>query len=349
MLDGYGYRFLDIPRWNLRRPSTMRLRQSLRPLFRQTRATHVWVEGWRFPAFWQAVFQAKRSGIKVWCRGESNDLSPQPLPPKWWFKKILLGWFFRQVDLFLCIGSANQRLYLRSGVPSHRLAPAPYCVDNLRFASEAARLRERRKIIRSQWNIPEDSVCLLFAGKLIPKKRPLDIVAAIEALSDEWQGAPHFHILFAGSGALKAQLRARCSVVYDAEEESSDHNSAEESMGSRPAASFAGFLNQTEISQAYVAADCLVLPSDTGETWGLVVNEAMASGLPCVVSDACGCAEDLAAPLDPLLRYKCGDIRALILALRRVLRLRPVRTEIEAIIDRHHMRWTAAAVRDALQ
>jgi glycosyltransferase involved in cell wall biosynthesis len=43
-----------------------------------------------------------------------------------------------------------------------------------------------------------------------------------------------------------------------------------------------------------VAADCLVLPSDHGETWGLVVNEALASGLPCIVSDACGCAEDLA-------------------------------------------------------
>ena len=61
-----------------------------------------------------------------------------------------------------------------------------------------------------------------------------------------------------------------------------------------PLASFTGFLNQTEVSQAYVAADCLVLPSDHGETWGLVVNEALASGLPCLVSDACGCAEELA-------------------------------------------------------
>ena len=66
------------------------------------------------------------------------------------------------------------------------------------------------------------------------------------------------------------------------------------SSAALPPASFVGFLNQTEISRAYVAADCLVLPSDHGETWGLVVNEALASGLPCLVSDACGCAEDLA-------------------------------------------------------
>jgi glycosyltransferase involved in cell wall biosynthesis len=56
--------------------------------------------------------------------------------------------------------------------------------------------------------------------------------------------------------------------------------------------SFAGFLNQSQISRAYLAADALVLPSD-GETWGLVVNEAMACGLPCFVSDRVGCGPDL--------------------------------------------------------
>ena len=78
-----------------------------------------------------------------------------------------------------------------------------------------------------------------------------------------------------------------------------------------PTASFVGFLNQSEISRAYVAADCLVLPSDAGETWGLVVNEAMASGLPCVVSNGCGCVEDLIAPIRPDLCYPLGDITAL--------------------------------------
>jgi len=56
---------------------------------------------------------------------------------------------------------------------------------------------------------------------------------------------------------------------------------------------FAGFLNQSEIPAAYVASDCLVLPSDYGETWGLVVNEAMACGRPAIVSDRVGCAPDL--------------------------------------------------------
>jgi glycosyltransferase involved in cell wall biosynthesis len=82
-----------------------------------------------------------------------------------------------------------------------------------------------------------------------------------------------------------------------------------------PRASFTGFLNQTEISRAYVAADCLVLPSDHGETWGLVVNEALASGLPCLVSDACGCAEDLAGPQ---FSFPLGDVGVLATKLEKL-------------------------------
>src|SRR5205823_8781762 len=98
------------------------------------------------------------------------------------------------------------------------------------------------------------------------------------------------HLLFAGSGELGADLRAKCSVVFDAEGANSSQVTGHSSL---PVASFAGFLNQTEVSRAYVAADVLVLPSDYNETWGLVVNEAMASGLPCIISDRCGCAPDL--------------------------------------------------------
>ena len=59
---------------------------------------------------------------------------------------------------------------------------------------------------------------------------------------------------------------------------------------------FTGFLNQSQITKAYVASDALVLPSDGGETWGLVVNEAMACARPCIVSDRVGCGPDLVIP-----------------------------------------------------
>jgi glycosyltransferase involved in cell wall biosynthesis len=101
-------------------------------------------------------------------------------------------------------------------------------------------------------------------------------------------------------------------VVFDAESPTANCASFEPPDRDRPAASFVGFLNQTEISKAYVAADCKVLPSDQRETWGLVVNEALASGLPCLVSDACGCGEDLVGPLNPRFRFPLGDVDAIV-------------------------------------
>src|SRR3954468_15941109 len=119
-------------------------------------------------------------------------------------------------------------------------------------------------------------------------------------------GPKAIHLLFVGSGELGNEMRNACNVVFDA----AQNSSLVTGHSSLPNASFAGFLNQTEISKAYVAADVLVLPSDYSETWGLVVNEAMASGLRCVISDRCGCAPDLGPEAGNLI-FPCGDAQGL--------------------------------------
>jgi glycosyltransferase involved in cell wall biosynthesis len=81
-------------------------------------------------------------------------------------------------------------------------------------------------------------------------------------------------------------------------------------------------VNQSQLGRAYAAADCLVLPSDWGETWGLVVNEAMATGLPCVVSDRVGCAPDLIIPGQTGDVFAFGDADALATAVARVRKRR---------------------------
>jgi glycosyltransferase involved in cell wall biosynthesis len=282
------------------------------------------------------VREAKAAGVQVWLRGESNDLAPAA----WWkkpIKRALLGRFFNRVDRFLYIGSANRRLYQKFGVPDQKLFPAPYAVDNERFRRQANELRAKRQELRAQWSIPEDSFCVLFCGKFIPKKRPADLIAAVKLLQSKQSGkgqeqsgsvAPSplplrpLHLLFAGSGELGADLRSNCEVVFDAESGQQDDKTTGQQpvvggpvvSGRSPKASFTGFLNQTEISPAYVAADVLVLPSDYTETWGLVVNEAMASGLPCIVSDRCGCAEDL---MPKELTFKAGDVDVLANTIQR--------------------------------
>jgi glycosyltransferase involved in cell wall biosynthesis len=74
---------------------------------------------------------------------------------------------------------------------------------------------------------------------------------------------------------------------------------------------FAGFVDQQTLPSYYSAADVLVLPSGMGETWGLVVNEAMAAGLAVVVSDLCGCAPDLVREEVNGYQFPCGDVAVL--------------------------------------
>ena len=150
-------------------------------------------------------------------------------------------------------------------------------------------MRAQRGELRRKWSIPDDVTCFLFCGKLIPKKHPLDLLRALVRAVET--GAPA-HVLIVGDGELMAEARA----LVDSR---------------RLPVTFAGFLNQTEIVSAYVAADCLVLPSDTGETWGLVVNEAMACGLPAIVSDQVGCGPDLVSDDVTGATFPMGDVEAL--------------------------------------
>lgn len=321
-LSGYPHQFMETE--DGATPDAIwkcRLRERLRVRLRQAGVKALWIQGWQVAAYWQAVREAKAAGVEVWLRGESNDLSSTQM----WkrpVKRLALGYLFGRIDRFLYIGTANKRLYLSFGVPEMRLIPAPYAVDNAQFAKQAAALRSQRMELRRRWGIADDAFCALFCGKFIAKKRPIDLIAAAQVLRSDGR-LPNIHLLFVGSGELDRELRQSCQVVYDAETAGAASSASpvpSKSRATEPPASFTGFLNQTEISRAYVAADCLVLPSDHGETWGLVVNEALASDLRCLVSDACGCAEDL---VGQKLSFPMGDRKALAAKLEQLSHGRP--------------------------
>jgi glycosyltransferase involved in cell wall biosynthesis len=90
-------------------------------------------------------------------------------------------------------------------------------------------------------------------------------------------------------------------------------------------ATWIGFLNQTKLARAYAVADCLALPSGS-ETWGLVVNEAMATGLPCVVGDLVGCGPDLIEPERTGYIFRVGSVEGLAGSLERMRALRETGT-----------------------
>jgi len=339
LLGGYESEFLNTHKhrrldsfWDLR------LKRGFGNALRGMGADVLWIQGWQVAAYWQAVLEAQRAGITVWLRGDTNARSNAG--GTWQqLKRLLLRQLLRRADRLLYVGEANRQFYLAQGIAEERLAHAPHCVDNARFIAAAAAARRERDRIRKEWRIPAEAFCFLFAGKFLTKKRPFDIILAINRLRDKVRRK--IHLLWVGTGNLGPELRQACHVCFDAE--GADCIDAPNARA-RPNASFVGFLNQSEISQAYVAADCLILPSDVKETWGLVVNEAMASGLTCIVSNACGCVEDLVEPILPNFCYPVGDIVALEHAMAAVITKVPDPEILRAHISKYDVSRTIDTV-----
>ncbi len=338
LLEGYPSEYLSAQTGSKQDAfGWLKLKPGFADMLKQQGVKVLWVQGWQVMAYWQAIREAKKAGIQIWLRGESNLRSnkgglKQSL--KWLVLKRLLN----KVDYFLTIGKANQAFYQKLGYKPERMIRAPYCIENKRFREQAEALRPDRAEIRKAWGIPEDAFCFLSVGKFIPKKRPLDIVAGLAHLQEKH---PHkkVHMLWVGTGELNDALHEACNVRYEA-----DKGLLPGDGSSKPAASFAGFLNQSEIARAYVAADALVLPSDAKETWGLVTNEAMASGLPCVVSAEVGCADDLILPHFPEFCFPMGDIDALAEAMLKMMQNPPSADKVQEIIDAYDCDRTVESV-----
>ncbi len=289
VLEGYRSRVLPTMRYARGQwGRTLRARACLRELDPDI----LLLTGWHTFPLIQLLSAAHRMGIPVLMRGESHALKPRHPIMHW-----LHGWLFRQVDGFLVIGRANRGLYERHGISQDRLFDAPYFVDNEWFASKASMWRERRSEVRSALGIPERAIAFLYVGKFESKKHPHHFTMALGRLARKRPDLL-IHGLLVGDGDLANDLRGRSST---------------ESVP----LTFTGFVNQSEIPKFYVAADALVLPSDYGETWGLVVNEAMACGLPALVSDRVGCGPDLVVGGTTGARYPFGDIDSMVEVLEK--------------------------------
>ena len=246
------------------------------------------VSGWYLKSYLQTIWACKRTGTPLLCRGDSQLGTERST--LWSLAKHLpYRWLLSTIDAHLYVGHANRKYLEHYGVPDDCLFFAPHFVDNAFFAHAASRHAQEAARIRAAQQWPYDAVVFAFVGKLVTRKRPADFVAAIEAAR---RSDRRIVGLVAGAGALEPELRTMAT------------------QRELPIL-FVGFQNQSELPRLYAAADALVLPSEASETWGLVVNEAMACGRPAIVSDACGCARDLIDENETGHTFPMGDITAL--------------------------------------
>ena len=289
LLDGYRHRFL---RNVARKPSLNGFAgldtPEIRDIVKAENFDAVIVNGWNYKSAWQAMRACWRTKTPVMVRSDSH-LHTERSFPKRAAKLPLYRWFIPKVDACCAVGTWSRDYFLHYGAQADRIFIVPHVVDVDFFRKEADRLRLQRTELRREWQLDDAATVFLFAGKFIEKKRPLDFVRAIASANNSGK---RIMGLMVGDGPLRQACEDSVKTTH-------------------APIRFAGFLNQSEIPSAYSAADALVLPSDGGETWGLVANEAMASGKPCLVSDRVGCAPDLIVPGETGDVFPVGDIAVL--------------------------------------
>jgi glycosyltransferase involved in cell wall biosynthesis len=330
LLDGYRYSFLEN---RAASPSVFTFAGCDTPeigeRLAEGRFDACLITGWYLKSYLQALIACQRLGIPAFARGDSQlatERSRMWTAAKYLPYRLLLGRFAAH----LVVGENNRRYLRHYGVSDDRMFFTPHFVDNDFFSRQAsvARADGSRERLRRALGVAPNAMLFVFVGKLIEKKRPMDF---IRALANAQGALSHVHGLIVGSGSLEPELKALAGAA-------------------NAPVTFAGFQNQRALPSYLAAADALVLPSDAGETWGLVVNEAMACGLPAVVSSAAGCAADLIDEGRTGYTFPVGDVERLGAAMLALARdIASDRAAIERTLAAKMSRYScASAVQGAI-
>ena len=284
LLEGYNYKFLP----NLSpKPSSSffgQINPSIIKELHKNRYDVILVHGYASFSNWFAFLGAWVTRTPILLRGESHLLKHRSLWKRT-VKRIGLVSFFKGVSAFLPIGSLNKAYYRHYGVPGTKMFLAPYAVDNDFFSGKYHVLYQKREQLKEDLGVDRELPVILYASKMMPRKRAMDLLKAYEKIQDRIDAT----LVFVGDGIERLILEAYAQ----------DHNLKN--------VHFVGFKNQTELPDYFVIADVFILPS-TDEPWGLIINEAMNFGLPIITTDKVGAAPDLVKHGENGFIYPVGDI-----------------------------------------
>jgi glycosyltransferase involved in cell wall biosynthesis len=236
-------------------------------------------------------------GVPALLMSDSELVHARPLAIRA-LKRVALPLIYGRVSGFLTIGDNNEAYLRHYGVEPDRLFRSPYPTDDGLFLGALEERTALRRQVRAKLNISDSAVGVVFVGKLIPRKRPCDVVEAVN-IARRRTGLDIVALLV-GDGELRETLQ---------------------SNGGRPAEGvrFAGFVNQRHLPGMYAASDVIAHPA-AADAHPLAVTEAVLMGLPAVVSDKIGSV----GPTDTVrvgengLVFPCGDVDALASALERL-------------------------------
>lgn len=266
------------------------------PLLTRLRPDVVVVGGWSVMATQLAVAWARTHRVPYLLMSDNNLREARPL----WVravKRIVLRAVVPQAAGWLVPGTLGREHMLAYGGRAARTTVFPLTIDVSRTAHDVDERRAGRSELRRRFGITGDALAVLHVGRLVPQKG-VDVL--VEAVAHARETTPELHLLVAGSGPEEARLRRLA-----------------ESLG--VPATFPGFLAAERLLDAYAAADVFCLLSRR-ETWGVVVNEAAAAGLPLVLSENVGASADLLVDGENGMLVRSGDPDSPAAALVRLAR-----------------------------
>jgi glycosyltransferase involved in cell wall biosynthesis len=249
--------------------------------------------GYNYLASWQAAWWAKSHKIPILLWSESTANDARLGLPIVEFAKFR---FTRLCKAFVAAGKSSQDYLIGMGAPAERVFVAPDAVDVKFYAGLAWEARRRAPEVRIRHGLP--SRYFLHVGRLVPEKGVFDLLAAYAALEEGERSK--IGLVFVGDGVSSSLLAERATLI------------------SPGCVRFCGFVRREQLAELYALADALVFPTHS-DPWGLVVNEAMACGLPVIATEVAGCVTDLVENGWNGLIVPAGKVRALMIAMRTLL------------------------------
>lgn len=285
LLEGYRHRFLRNFGWNEGYARAINPGVVREILFGRYDGVILFL-GWGTITSLLAIAACRMSGTPFFLYGDSSF----PPPVRTARDAIRAGFLraiFGSASGFMVSGMLNGDYYRHYGANPHTFFLLPWAIDNERFITASAFEPGERDAMRARAGIGPEDMAIVFSAKLVARKDPMTLLRAVDAMRHR-DRAP---VVFLGHGELRDDLerfaRERGLRVH-----------------------FAGFVNQNDLPKFYAMCDVFVLPS-TYEPRGAVINEAMACGLPVIVTDRCGSIGDIVLENENAFVYPAGDARAL--------------------------------------
>jgi glycosyltransferase involved in cell wall biosynthesis len=279
-------------------PGKSQLPRAFRSALEQAKPDIVAVNGWNNFGSLAAASSCVNRGIPMVVMSES---ARQDEHRTWWkeaVKRRIVGLY----SAALVGGKRHIEYLVKLGMPHARIFTGYDVVDNAYFRRRAEEVRSQKSEVRKQYGLPENY--FLASARFVEKKNLPRLIRAYAKYRQNFElgGNPPWALVLLGDGPLREALNSQLST-----------------LNLHAHVHLAGFKRYDELPFYYALAKAFVHASTT-EQWGLVVNEAVASGLPVIVSDRCGCVPELVNgngfTFDPFDEHELAE-RLLKLALLR--------------------------------